>query len=381
MYGAAAGDFDCEVAVLGGGVSGALIALYLSREGVETLLIDKAQPATGSTAASTGLLQYEVDTHLSELIDKVGRERAVHAYRRGLWAIDEIQQLTEELGERCGFARCQSLYFASQASHTRRLTTEYQCRREHGFALRYLSGRELSDISSIAAPAALLGDGDAQIDPYQFTANLVTRAESQGARVFGDTRVLSVEEHAQGVTLQTATGQISAHAVVWATGYEAHEQVRSPPGTLQSTYAVASAPMNEIPGWPARCLVWETARPYFYGRQTDDRRVVIGGADTAFRDDHQRDGLIARKTGELVRRCRRLFPRAPFEPEYAWAGTFGETKDGLAYIGKPPGRERIFFALGYGGNGITFSAIAGRLIADLFVGRPNADAAVFSFDR
>jgi glycine/D-amino acid oxidase-like deaminating enzyme len=53
----------------------------------------------------------------------------------------------------------------------------------------------------------------------------------------------------------------------------------------------------------------------------------------------------------------------------------------LAYIGQPPGRPRAYFALGYGGNGITFSVIAGKLISDLFLGRPNPDADVFKFDR
>jgi glycine/D-amino acid oxidase-like deaminating enzyme len=109
--------------------------------------------------------------------------------------------------------------------------------------------------------------------------------------------------------------------------------------------------------------------------------VIIGGADTPYADDHQRDELIVRKTQELVRRFEELFPAAHFAPANAWAGTFAETKDGLAYIGKSASRPRMYFALGYGGNGITFAALAGRLIADLYVGRPNADAAVFAFDR
>ncbi len=108
---------------------------------------------------------------------------------------------------------------------------------------------------------------------------------------------------------------------------------------------------------------------------------MIGGSDTEFSTDHQRDGLVERKIEKLVTRFRELFPDAPFVPEYAWAGTFAETKDGLAYIGSPSDRPRAYFALGYGGNGITFSAIAASLISDLFAGRPNADAAVFRFDR
>jgi glycine/D-amino acid oxidase-like deaminating enzyme len=83
----------------------------------------------------------------------------------------------------------------------------------------------------------------------------------------------------------------------------------------------------------------------------------------------------------LGERFRRLFPGTDLIPECAWGGVFAETKDGLAFIGQPPNRPRAYFALGYGGNGITFSAIASKLIADLYLGRPNPDAEVFRFSR
>ena len=49
-------DESCEVVILGGGITGALVAYYLTQEGVETILIDKRDIGAGSTAASTALL-------------------------------------------------------------------------------------------------------------------------------------------------------------------------------------------------------------------------------------------------------------------------------------------------------------------------------------
>ncbi len=108
---------------------------------------------------------------------------------------------------------------------------------------------------------------------------------------------------------------------------------------------------------------------------------MIGGADSAFASDHQRDGKLQSSTLRLIRSFQKYFPRIPFDLEFAWAGTFAETKDGLAYIGSPPSRPFAYFALGYGGNGITFSMIAAKLITDLFLGRMNPDAGVFRFGR
>ena len=95
----------------------------------------------------------------------------------------------------------------------------------------------------------------------------------------------------------------------------------------------------------------------------------------------RRDALISQKTRTLVKKFGRLFPDLQLEVAYAWAGTFGETKDGLAYIGVHPRFPHACFALGYGGNGITFSLIAAEIIRDYFLGRTNRDAHLFRFGR
>ena len=181
--------------------------------------------------------------------------------------------------------------------------------------------------------------------------------------------------------MKTNTGRILAGTVVYAAGYESQPFLDRTPGSLKTTYAVTSTPIARVDGWPDGCLVWETARPYFYARQTPDGRAMIGGGDTAFAEDHTRETLTARKIHRLRQRFEQLFPAVPFIPEFAWGGTFAGTKDGLAYIGQPPGRPNTFFALGFGGNGITFGIIAARLIADLFLGRPNPDAEIYRFGR
>ncbi len=376
-----AGDTACEVLVVGGGITGALIAHQLIKVGVDTVLIDRRDLGTGSTAASTGLLQYEVDTPLVELIQKVGQANAVHAYRRGLAAIDEIEQLTRELGGDGGFVRRPSIYFASHWWHKRRLRREFRCRKEFGFNVELLDRSEIAAVSSIPAALAIRSHGDAQIDPYRFTHALLRNASQRGLRAFSHVALLSADEKTNCVRVQTSQGAISTRSVVFATGYDSNRYLAHPPGSLHSTYAVVSEPIAEFRGWPDSSLVWETSRPYFYARQTADGRAMIGGEDTAFSTDHERDSLVERKVARLKKRFQKLFPAIPFEPAYAWAGTFGESKDGLAYIGRPQNRPNVFFAVGYGGNGITFSMIAAKLIVDLYFDRPNPDADVFKFSR
>jgi glycine/D-amino acid oxidase-like deaminating enzyme len=66
-------DSDCEVAILGGGITGALVADELVGEGVDVVLLDKRDIGHGSTSARTALLQYEIDTPLTELTKMIGQ--------------------------------------------------------------------------------------------------------------------------------------------------------------------------------------------------------------------------------------------------------------------------------------------------------------------
>ena len=65
----------------------------------------------------------------------------------------------------------------------------------------------------------------------------------------------------------------------------------------------------------------------------------------------------------------------------AWCGTFSTTKDGLPFIGTWPGKERMFFDLGYGGNGITFSVIGAQIICHQLQGMEDGRSKIFGYER
>jgi glycine/D-amino acid oxidase-like deaminating enzyme len=116
-------------------------------------------------------------------------------------------------------------------------------------------------------------------------------------------------------------------------------------------------------------------------RSTKDNRIIVGGRDEEFFSHIKRDRLLPRKTKQLQKDFTKMFPSISFEPEFSWAGVFGSTKDGLPYIGSYKKLPNSFFALGFGGNGITFSQVAGEIISALIKGKKNKDVDLFSFDR
>src|SRR5690606_31055843 len=130
---------------------------------------------------------------------------------------------------------------------------------------------------------------------------------------------------------------------------------------------------NKRPFWKDEVLIWNTADPYLYVRTTPDNRVLVGGRDEDFSDPVKRDKLIDKKTKQLTKDISKLFPNLDFKPEFSWTGTFGATKDGLPYIGPYKKLPNSYFALGFGGNGITFSVIAAQIIKDILEGKENKD--------
>lgn len=179
----------------------------------------------------------------------------------------------------------------------------------------------------------------------------------------------------------TAGGHtVRARHVIMCTGYESQSHLPEPVMDLHSTYAIAGERRGDAGDWDDELLIWETAQPYLYLRSTGNGRVLIGGLDEPFVNPRRRDRLLQRKATRLERRFHQLFPSVPFSGEYAWCGTFGTTQDGLPYIDQVP-RSGLWYVLGMGGNGITFSWIGARIVRDGLLGRRNADRLIFRFGR
>jgi glycine/D-amino acid oxidase-like deaminating enzyme len=138
-----AGDFDCDVAVIGAGMTGALIAHGLAEDGHEVVVLDRRDRTLGSTAASTALLQYELDTMLTELSRLVGRVRARLAYQACVDAIVLLDALDERLGRCADFSRSESLYLSTQRRDRPRLLEEMRLRHESGIHVAFLQRDDL----------------------------------------------------------------------------------------------------------------------------------------------------------------------------------------------------------------------------------------------
>lgn len=374
-------DVRADVVIVGGGITGALCNYSFSSAGLSTVVVDGRSFGTGSTCASTALLQYEIDTPLIRLVDLVGERNAVAAYQLSVQAVDGLMATAQGIGFD-GLTSRPSIQYASKSAHAKQLRKEFKLRQAHGMPVELLDGKEaVRSVLPFAAAAALRCDTAAETDALAFAQALHKASVKNGARMFEHTHVVEVNEVKSGVELRTEEGHlIRAKYMVYATGYETIDTLPKDVVDLNSTYAMISTPMDVEP-WPDQALVWETATPYLYMRTAPGGRIIVGGRDEPFRSPKLRDALLAKKANALHRDFSKLFPETSFKTEFKWCGTFGSTKDGLPYIDSGPKTPHCFYALGMGGNGITFSALAADLIRDRILGRAVPDMDLFRFDR
>ncbi len=375
-------DIRTDVVIVGGGITGALCAYTFSRAGMATVVVDARPIGMGSTCASTALLQYEIDTPLHQLVDMVGEKDAVRSYQLCAQAVDRLGEIAVEIGA-SGFTKRSSVQYASKRAHVSALVKEHAMRSAHGLPCSLLdSADDIRSALGFEAPGALRTDVAAEMDALGFTHALHEKSRESGVRVFQNTTIAEFRDNGSGIELRTIDGRaIRAQQLVYATGYESRDHLPKDVIQLNSTYAMVTKPRTGVVPWPEEALIWETASPYLYLRTAPEGRVIIGGRDERFRSPKLRDRLLDMKAKALEKDLLELYPGTNYELDAAWCGTFGSTKDGLPYIDNHPREYRSFYALGMGGNGITFSVIAAEMIRDWILGRPNSDAGIFRFDR
>lgn len=376
-------DLHCDVAIVGGGITAALIAEELTQHGHDVAVVEQRDIGWGSSAASTALLQYEIDTHMVDLAKQYGEADAALAYTACAEAVSMLGDLARDVRD-VGFSRSDSLYYASKRGHARDLREEFALRKRHGLDVELLETDALREGYGFDAPAAILSTQAAWIDPYRMAYRLFMRLEKRGARIFDRTVVDRIETAPRGVTLRTVEGHaVQAKQVILAAGYATQKWLKTSVSENRSSYAFITDPVDaDLLGPLRRTMVWESARPYLYMRTTSDDRLLIGGEDDTIDIPAKRDARVEQKARTLMKQVGKLFPHLPLSPAFAWAGTFAETKDGLPFFGPHEQHgPRVHFAMAYGGNGITYSMLGAGLLRALLEKRRHPLAELFSFRR
>jgi len=244
----------------------------------------------------------------------------------------------------------------------------------------------LKRLTGIDGAGAIRTSGNAQMDPYRACTSLLRAAAACGAHIFERSAVDRIETDRRGAAVFANGAAVRCKRIIVATGFATpFFEPLAARFRMLLTYVVAT---QRIPARVRReiglgdVMLWDMAHPYHYGRWTEDGRLMLGGSDAPPVAERRRAAALQDRAVRVWTYFERRYPALKrVDVDFAWEGLFATTPDGLPYIGAHPDYPQHLFALGYGGNGMTFGYLAARLLLDTYRGRPSADHELFAFDR
>ena len=385
-YPALSGQHDTAVAIVGGGVTGALIAHAFASAGVSTTVLEAGVVGRGSTAASSALLLKEPDLELTELASRYGTRNGRRIWELSRQSVDQLVALLKRLRVRCDLEARDAVHYATTAHAAERLRREWEFRARSGFDTEWLRAGALRRLTGIAGHGAIVSRDSAQFDPYRACVGVLRAAAAAGADVFERSEALRIRKVRDRVRITTRQGTVHADRVIIATGY-ATPQFRPLAGRFRMyrTYVLVTEPIGSVERDDvglSDVLLWDTERPYHYARWTRKHRLLLGGEDRAVHPGQRRRLQFTTASRDLRAYFEARFPAlATVRTEFAWEGLFAMTPDGLPYIGPHRRYPHHWFALGYGGSGMTFGFLAARQLLERWHGVKSRDHALFEFGR
>jgi glycine/D-amino acid oxidase-like deaminating enzyme len=224
------------------------------------------------------------------------------------------------------------------------------------------------------------------LDPYRACLGVAAAAAKRGARFFERSAVKKVRGGRKDVELVLEGGTLRAGTVVIATGSATAEfKPLRRHFTPRETYLALTEP---LPGLMRRQLadpslaIRDTRTPPRRLRWTSDSRLVLAGGDQEATPARTRDAVLVQRTGDLMYGLLTMYPViSGLRPEYGWEAAYGETADGLMYIGPHRNFPHHLFALGARPDSVTGSFLAARVLLRAIQGTPDKTDAVFAFAR
>ena len=369
-------DFDADVVVIGSGSTGISTALYLAQEhGIEAVVLEANQTSWGCSSRSGGQGQ-NASGRLTrtQWIARWGLDVAKKLDTEIRTGFENFKQLTTEID--CDAFDGGHLYLAHRPEKMAYLRQATQLMREtFGYANRLLSAedvrRDYCDERETAG--AMFEPEGVGIHPLKFTFGLIRKARALGVKVHPGSPVQGWESVGGVHHLRTPGGVVRAKRVAVCTGgYTGQRltpQVKNKVLPILSN-AVVTRPLTSAElaatNFRSRTFLTDTRTLRFYYRLLADNRLQIGSRSAITGADAQ-DRVHLKLLTDAI--ARKFPPLAGIAIDYSWWGWVDVSHDMMPRIARPDPSQTVWYALGYGGNGVSFSTWAGKRLAERVTGK------------
>ena len=359
-----------DIAIVGGGIIGAATAFWLGRLAPEkrVVLLEAQHLAYGASGRNAGFLLLGTHSDYASAVDTYGRERAQRIWQ---FTRETFQHIVRDVDNgMIGLETQGSVIAAGTEAESDRLRRSHHLLAEDGVESQWLEpGTAEPEIGLRGVHGALVVPEGGAIDPVRLVRQLVAQS---GADVREGVAVDGIEAESGGMRIRfRAGGALVAEQVLLAPGPRLPDLVPELADRVRPVRAqmLSTAPLPRIVRRPVY-----SHEGYFYLRQRDDGRVLLGGARHLHRDEEV--GFEDATTEALQADLEHYLYQHVVGTEEAtierrWSGTMGFSPDGLPILGRVPQVPGAFYATGFTGHGMGYGVRFGLLAARHLLGQPD----------
>ena len=378
------GDVDVDVVIIGSGSTGMSTALYLAQEhGIQAVVLEANQTAWGCSSRSGGQGQNASGRLTrSQWIERWGMDTAKALDTEIRTGFENFKTLTREID--CDAFDGGHLYVAHRKEKVAYLQEQTRVRRDiFGYKAKMLTAEELREqyCDERDAHGAMLEPEGVGIHPLKFTFGLMRKARALGVKVHTASPVQGWQTINGVHHLQTPGGVVRARRVAVCTGGYTGQglnpllknkilPILSNSVTTRPLTAAELAATN----FRSQTFLTDTRTLRFYYRLLPDNRLQLGSRSAITGAESEDPGHLKLLTDAIARK---FPPLAGIEIEHSWWGWVDVSHDMMPRIARPDPAQTVWHAVGYGGNGVSFSTWAGKRLAERVAGK-DAGQAVFN---
>ena len=370
------GDTDADVVVIGSGSTGISTALYLAQaHGIKALVLEANQSSWGCSSRSGGQGQNASGRLTrSQWIERWGLDVAKALDTEIRTGFENFKHLTTQID--CDAFDGGHLYLAHRPEKLAYLRNEARVRREtFGYDTRLLSAEEVRRdyCDERDTTGAMLEAEGVGIHPLKFTFGLIAKARALGVKVHPASPVQGWQTIGGVHHLRTPGGTVRAKRVAVCTGGYTG-QALNPLLTDKLmpilSNSVVTRPLTEAElkatNFRSRTFLTDTRTLRFYYRLLPDNRLQLGSRSAVAGADAEDPVHLKLLTDAIARK---FPPLAGIAIDYSWWGWVDVSHDMMPRITRPDPAQTVWYALGYGGNGVSFSTWAGKRLAERVAGQ------------
>ena len=373
-----------RIAVIGGGVVGCSVAWHLAqRELGEVVLIERDRLGSGTTWHSAGNLTWRPGLHHDATV---------------LYAFETLKRLTAETEQDTGWLKTGRLFLAHEQPAIRRLEGYQEQATRRGIESRMITGKEAAGLHPLLAAdsisAAWFNPLSGRVNPADLTAAYAKGARRRGARILENCRAtgLTVRDgRVRGVATTTETieaDDVVVTAGLWSRALLTAVGVYLAQWATEHFYVIADV----TPRLPRETPSFVAPEDLLYGREE------VGGMMVGAFDENAKTidstGLPEPfaftlfspawdKIAPYFEKAVTIFPALESAPIRRFVnGPESFTPDDVPLIGRISDIDGLYVCTAMNSGGVTYSAAAGHMIADLLAGaEPRFPVTAFAPER